>query len=499
MNDLNNIISTFSSEEQHQFLNHLEKNNKRGDVKNIMLFKLLSNSNLDSKDICLKLYGSHKKNAYHALRKRLYQSIINFTANHNLQEESSVQMGVIKYLLAARYYLQQKEYKTAFKILNKAETISKEHHLFTLLNEIYHTQIQFADSNSSINLDELISKFNSNQEKQILEDKLNIVYAKLKHTLNAITYKGEIIDFQTILTNLFNQYNINIDENLSFKSLYQLMSIISFSAFASNDYLRVEPFLINSYNSIISYKSEEKQPFYHIQILYMIANTFFRNKRFKASLEYLNLMHNEMSLHRKKYYNTFSPKYHLLLSLNLNYTSNQDEAINLLEPFLNKKHTDIESLLDIRLSLIMYYFQKNEFKKALHIFSKFYHTDKWYIEKGGIDWVLKKNLTEILLHVELENFDLVESRLLSFQRNHYKYLEATNQKRVITFIELVIHFYNNPNEVTSDSFKETVKNSFEWTKAEHEDIFVMSFYAWLKSKITKKSIYETTLKVIKDE
>lgn len=499
MNDLNAIISTFSKEEQHQFLSHLEKHNKRGDVKNITLFKLLLNDKLDSEEICIKLYGSRKNNAYHALRKRLYQSIIDFTANQSLQEESSVQIGVIKYILAARYYLQQKEYKTAFKILNKAELIAKEHHLFTILNEINHTKIQYADSNPSIKLDELISTFNNNQKKQISEDKLNIVYAKAKHTLSAMTYKGEIIDFEAVVTNLFDEYNIDINENMSFKSLYQLMSIVSFSAFASNDYLRIEPFLLNTYNAIISYKTEEKQPFYHIQILYIIANTFFRNKRFDLSFEYLKLMHDEMLVQRKKYYNTFSLKYNLLLSLNLNFTNKQDTAINLLEPLINKKHSDVESLLDIHMSLIMFYFQKNDFKKALHIFSKFYHTDKWYIEKAGIDWILKKNLTEILLHIELKNIDLVESRILSFQRNYYKYLKATKQERAITFIELVKRFYNNPEEMTTKSFKDTVKNSFEFTNAEREDIFVMSFYAWLKSKMTKTPIYETTLEVIKKD
>ena len=77
---------------------------------------------------------------------------------------------------------------------------------------------------------------------------------------------------------------------------------------------------------------------------------------------------------------------------------------------LYQKHPDIESLLDIYLSLATFYFQKGDFKKARQLFSKFYHTDKWYIEKTGIEWVLKKNLIEILLHIELKNIDLIESR-----------------------------------------------------------------------------------------
>jgi hypothetical protein len=39
--------------------------------------------------------------------------------------------------------------------------------------------------------------------------------------------------------------------------------------------------------------------------------------------------------------------------------------------------------------------------------------------------------------------------------------------------------------------------SFNWIEAQQEDIFVMSFSAWLKSKMENKPLYETTLKLVK--
>ena len=144
MTDLNQIVSTFSSDEQQQFINYLERKNKRNDTKNIQLFKLLSKQELDSKAICLKLYKTNKSNAYHALRKRLYQSIIDFTANTNLSEENSVNMQIIKLILASRAFLFQHQFKVAYKLLDKAEVLAKEQFLFPYLNEIYHTKIQYA-------------------------------------------------------------------------------------------------------------------------------------------------------------------------------------------------------------------------------------------------------------------------------------------------------------------------------------------------------------------
>ena len=203
-------------------------------------------------------------------------------------------------------------------------------------------------------------------------------------------------------------------------------------------------------------------------------------------------------LQQKKHFNTFKLKHELLLSLNLNYTNNQDKAIKILEPLINLKHPDLESLLDIHLSLIMFYFQKNDFKKASNLLSKFYHTDNWYIEKAGKEWVIKKNLIEILLFIELGYIDLVDSRLLSFKRLYYDYLKSIQQERVITYLFLVERYYKNPETVTSSKFKNIVETSFKWIEKEREDIFVMSFYAWLKGKMNHQDIYSTTLNLIEE-
>ncbi|MCL6295771.1 hypothetical protein [Jejuia spongiicola] len=497
MNDLNTIISTFSGEDQQHFINYLEKKNKRRDAKNIQLFKLLLHDNLNSKDLCFKLYKNDSRNAYHALRKRLYQSIIDFIANVSLQEEKAIDMQIIKYVLASRICLQHKQYKAAYKILDKAETLATEHHLFPLLNEIYHTKIQYAYVNPSIDINHLISKFKYNQKNHQLEDQLNIVYAKIRQTINNNIYKGDIVDFQTIFNATLKEYNISFNESMSFKSLYQLIAINSFSAFVTNDYLKIEPFLISTYKSILKHKDREKQLYYHIEILYLIANTLFRNKKFNDSMHYLNMMHDRMKGKRKKHYNTFKLKHSLLLSLNLNYSNKQDEAINLLTPLAIIKHEDIETLLDINLSLVMFYFQKNDLKKAYSLFSKFYHTDKWYTEKAGKEWVIKKHLMEILLHIELKNIDLVDSRLLSFKRNHSNYLKEINQQRALIFLSLAEDCYKNPEIITSETFKSKVENAFEWISKDREDIFVMSFYAWLKCKMENQPLYYTTLNMIK--
>ena len=494
--NIKSIVSTFSIEEQQRFISYLEKKNKRNDTKNIQLFKLLVKDEYLSNEICIKLYSNDNKVAYHALRKRLFHSLIDFIANVNLEAENSVDMQIIKYIIASRNFLLHNKPKVAYKILDKAEAFASEHQLFSILNEIYHTKIQYAYTNPAIDINVLIDAFKDNQKNHFLEDQLNIVYAKIRQILNDITYKGEVLDFETILNQTLVQHNISVTESMSFKSLYQLVTIVSISAFVTNDYMKIEPFLINTYKSIETYKTKDTQLYYHIEVLYLIANTLFRNKKFSDSMLYLELMQDQMLLKQKKYYNAFKLKYNLLLGLNLNYSFQQDKAIQLLESFKIPKHVDTESLLDIYLSLVMFYIQNSEYKKAQHIFSKFYHTDKWYIEKAGIEWVLKKNLIEIILHIELQHIDLVESRLISFKRRYYKHLKQIGQERVIIYLNFVESYYKQPEIATSDSFKNKVENAFVWIEAQREDIFVMSFYAWLKSKMENASLYQTTMSLV---
>lgn len=496
MTDLNTIILTFSEEEKQKFTTYLEKKNKRKDTKNIQLFKLIHANKWTSSSICKKIYSNKNKAAYHALRKRLYQSIIDFIANNTLEEENSTEMKIIKYILASRTFLLNKKYKVAYKLLDKAEAIAQENYLFPILNEVYHTKIQYAYANPDVDLNTLVTQYKTNQKNHYLEDQLNIVYAKIRQAITNANYNGAILNFETLLTKTLSEHNISINDSMSFKSLYQLMTIVSISAFATNDYLKTEPFLIQTYSNLLQHKSKDKELYYHIQVLYLIANTLFRNKKFKASISYLELMHDKMILNKKKHYNTFYLKYNLLLALNLNYSNQQAKAIALLEPILQKKSEDLETLLDSYLSLITFYMQASEYKKASNLMSNFYHTDRYYESKAGKEWIIKKNLIEIILHIELENLDLVDSRLLSFKRSYYDYLKTIKQQRVITYLTFIEAYSKNPNAVTTTQFKAKVEASFEWIDAKKEDIFVMSFYAWLKSKMDKNALYTTTLELV---
>ncbi|WP_430411864.1 hypothetical protein [Kordia sp.] len=492
------MISQFSKEEQQEFIKYLTYKNKRHDTKNVQLFKLLL-ANYSAKEIPKKLYGTDNKSAYHALRKRLWSSLLDFMATQSLTHEVSDELDITKRVLVARNLLLQKQFKTAFKVLNKAEKKARDILHFSLLNEVYHTQIQYAHTTSfAPPLETLIEKFTANQKDFLQEEKLNMAYAVIKENVQKVVYQGEIISFQQLIQETYTRFGISQEIGLTYKSLYQLAQMVSSAASVTKDFFTITPFLLENYKDISNrLKQTDKHLFYHIKLLYIIANIFFRKKAFVESLEYLNLMHQEMERQKGKYYKDLLLSYQCLVALNHNYSGNATEAISILETISQVKKFDLEVMLDVHLSLIVFYFQQGEFKKAQQVFSKFYHTDKWYEEKAGIEWVVKKNLIELLLHIELGNISYVDSRFTSFQRKYYPFLKKSGEQRVITFLKFVKSYYQAPENVTSKAFLSMVEASFVWKSPEQEDIFVMSFYAWLKAKMSKADLYQTTLDLVK--
>ena len=135
------IIDTLSQDERQEFLLQLKRKTRRTDAKNQELFKLIAKGKTQNLDVLL--YGKPSRNAYHALCKRLHDGLIDFVASKSFATETSEELHILKLLLASRIFFEQKQFKIAFKTLAKAEKIAKSTDLYSILNEIYLTKIQY--------------------------------------------------------------------------------------------------------------------------------------------------------------------------------------------------------------------------------------------------------------------------------------------------------------------------------------------------------------------
>lgn len=496
MNALQEIVNMMNENEKKAFIQYLSKKNKRKDTGNTVLFNSLKTDDINYKINTLE--NKKSTDAYHALRKRLYDSMIDFMANRSFENDTSQENAVLRLIVVSRLFFEHKLIKTAFKCLAKAEDIALSIEHFGLLNEIYQTQIQFAHFNLSEPIEKIIEKFKANKKQLEYEEQLNLGYAVLRRELAAIHHEGRIVDFQSLIKTTIETHGISLKQRLTFKSLYQILFIANEYASLNSNFSLIQPFVVKSYR-FISKKTDltDRHLYYHIYILYFIANFYFRNGQFRESLDYLGLMSAELQKQSGKYYQRFCLRYFLLLAFNENYLGHWQKAIEIAEKALSSnKKTDPNDSNDLRLMLIVFYLQQNAGRNAVKEMAKLNHTDSWYEKKMGMDWTIKKCLVEILLHAQQENTELALSRIKSFKRRYKKYLLTINEERVVHYLLFIEQYVLKPEIIKTQKFQIAIEDFIVSAQNGPKDIFIMSFLSWLLAKVRRKTTYETTLNLL---
>ena len=479
------FIQLLSPIEQREFITFINKKTKNKGGKAVALFLLLAEGITEKLDE--RIYGKSAKNSYHALSKRLQDNLIEFIAGKSFQKQSSEELKAIKLLNVARLLLKNSKYQEGFKLLQKAAIIAETYELYAILIEIYQTKVQFAHYTTAVDLELIFQKLKDYSMQYQQEINLTMAFASIKAKLKN-TAVGESINDS--VTEVLEEFAVVINDKLTFKSLYQLIDLLVNQATVTANFYDVFP-LINKAFTVIKNKEkglQKKYQHYYVRVLYLMAVSFFRNKKFVDSLGVLleidELTKEGIGKETQLYKNTM----HLRV-LNLTFLGELDEGLKLL------KKDEVLSL-DGRLILIMCLFQKEAFQSAYNELKYFQHSDAWYTKKTNIPWVIKKNIIELLLLIELNKQDLVYNRYDNFKRRYRKIITELKEERVLVFIDLAMAIYEDNTILNDTGFLEKIESSFVWNGNEREDIFVMSVYAWLKSKIVHKSIYETTLALV---
>ncbi|MDG1803759.1 hypothetical protein [Flavicella sp.] len=483
------IIDTFSFDQKKEFLTVLKKKNRRGDVKNIELFLLLSKEN-EKSSIDVALYGESNKGAYHAVSKRLHDTLIDFIAGDSFAKGNSKQMSVLKLLVASRVFFQQNSNALAFKTLQKAELKAQKYEMYHLLNEIYLLKIQNLHKSKLYDLLEVKIAFEKNKQQLQLEENLQLFYATIQDELeNSSRNPKEILELN------LKRYSISSSKGLHFASLIKIIEIFNTIAHVTGKHHELWRFIEEAVSELEK-KSVDLERYLseHIQLLFYLSNFNLRRRDFEESNNYLDAMAYHMNLKNGVYANKFVLKFKLLKALTTLFSGNIKSSLETLED-LPEKTSKNEDFYDLILTKVITLFFNGDVQKAYRIYAEFYHSDIWYAQKVGTVWVIQKNLIELLLLLELDNYDLFQSRLMSFRKKHKKTLLDQNEKRVLEFVKLISMYYKDNACVEKDSFKKRVAELIN-QDSKKEDIFILCFYAWLKSKINKNDVYATCLSLL---
>lgn len=496
MDSIQELINLLNSSEKKLFRQFLQRKNKRVDVKNLQLLDLIETDDINGLN---KLYESEKNNdAYYALRKRLQDNLLLFLSQKTFESNHSDTYDALRLLVVGRFLLENDVVKIAFKCLDKAERLAEHLEQFNLLNELLLLKLQYAHLPGAENLEALTARFLLNQSDMQREAKLNMAYAFLRQELQEIHLKGKIVNLTTLMLTTIRKYKISEQDLMTHKSIYQILFIANEYAAIQQNYGLIERY-INRTNQFMQDQDHRKQSylFYHISILYFLANFHLRRKDFAGSAPYLKEMMDLMATD-SRYYTLFYSRYQLLSALNLFFTGSAEDAIALLQKSLsNTKHASKpEDIEDLRICLAMFLALCND-RGSLKQLTLLTRTDAWYEKRMGMLWTIRKNLMEILVHAQFSNIELAMSRLNSFRRRYKKYLSKTSEERVLLYLKLVEKYLLKPDVAFETTYQKMVLNHLG--KVENNDIFTLSFIAWLIASWEKKTAYQIVLTLIQDD
>jgi hypothetical protein len=388
--------------------------------------------------------------------------------------------------------------RTAFKCLDKAERLAEQLEQFNLLNELLLLKLQHAHLPGAEDLEALTARFLQNQSQMQREAKLAMAYSFLRQELQEIHLEGKIINLTTLMITTIRKYKISTQDLMTYKFIYQILFIANEYAAIQQNYGLIERY-IGRANKFIQGEANKKPSylFYHISILYYLANFHLRRRDFAKCTSQLKEMM-DLMLADSRYYSLFYLRYHLLSALNLYFTGFAQDAMVILRESLadTKQASKPEDIEDLRICLAMCLALCND-RGSLKQLTQLTRTDAWYEKKMGMLWTIRKNLMEILVQAQFSNIELAMSRLNSFRRRYKKYLLQTSEQRVLLFLRLVEKYLIKPDVVFEPAYRKTVLNLI--SNEENNDIFTLSFIAWLIARQEKKTAYEVVLTLIQDD
>lgn len=499
MDDLQLIIKSLTATEQKEFRQFIQRNRFKAARKDLDLFNLLAqNQNVDKASIVQALYGEEfDRNNYHGTRKRLASHLNDFIYLNQIEDDESLEGTISKQLILIRHLFNHQLSRLAWKQLRKTEKIARSAELNYQLQLIYELQIKHYDSDYiDRSLDELVNERKVFAELAREDQNMKIIGSFVKQELEKVKIQAKELDLNRVIDLLLNTFEMQDSLFRRPKLRYNFVRIARSIILANKEFYAFEEYVIDNYNKIDASGYFDSRPSHRVNMLYIITHTLYRNKKFDDAIQYLDELGEYLNQVGKAFYNRMNPRYFLLRAACENFRGNLDLSIRILEDMLEKKIVITEDEFNAKLNLAVYCFEQKAYKAANQTLQNLGHTDNWLEKNMGIEWRIKKNMIDVIFQYELGRTEIALDRIQSLERIHGELFKTKKYSRVVVFLRLIKEVIKNPHEVQSAAYLEKVETSFEWIEKEKEDLQAMSYYAWLKSKMTKRDFYEVLLELI---
>ncbi len=478
------VLNSFSKGEQNEFLKFLGRKGKKNDRRDV--------------DVCTEiLTGASRKNQNkdHAVRNRLKKDLIKFIALKQIDDDLSEQSDMLNTINMCRYLLDNRLTKEAWSYLNKLEKKANESKNYVVLDATYSLMLSYANSQYAQKVSEVIHKKTAVKQYLLEEETLLENLALAKETLHQYKTEGKTSDLASFAERLKHLIASRADQLcLHPKQLCNYIETLRSILMINKEARTLESTLISLYEQAKSSGAFSKNAHgYKLKLLYMLSHTLYRNKNYEACLKYLEEFEQDILKFNQTHFQFYFSKVVGLRSAIFFIQGDLKAAILVLETFFEKVNKiSLKDNLNLHLNLAVFYAYNREFRKANRLFINFHHTDHWCEKKMGKEWVVRKNLIEMLIQYELGHDDVALSRINGIIKQSQSFDQLETDRQVMVYLKMFKRYIQDQTSVKLEDLKISFENKGESENADDE-IKKLAFYCWFKARVSGYDFYETLL------
>lgn len=486
MDSLKLIINTFSEEEKASFKLFINRDKNIDNRKDFQLFTLLDKTaQPKAEQIQSKLYNERNNSAYSALRRRLFNHIMDFLSINNSKYNLDEEIHLDRLFNLSQHLFKQNEFDAAWKYLNKAiQTAEKSNH-YIKLKDIYLEAFQWSHTLNDFDLKDILQKFKQVQNQCKDYEKTIVALSVVRSKLSNYKAGADRSYLNSIISMVLFTYQLQDKIMKRPELMYMLAKTVRECIAAENDFISYENFILEKFEDLKSQNAfNQHNHIYKIKLMQLIMDAKFRNKKHQEVIEYGGIFQNTITEFDQSYLQNFSSIYMDYMSSAYTYLGEQDKAIELIE---NTVKLDASTEANFKRRLSNLYYQNGQYENALNQLNEIKHSEDWLINKFGEYWTIHSYILKACILYELGEYKSADKVLTKTIKTFRK--ELTRHKLTNSFILLLKKVFEKPERIQSSTFDKTIE-SFRNCSIDDQKDQAIKFYSWVSSKKEEKSYKE---------
>ena len=441
MDLLAQIVPSMTKEEVRHLKLYLARIQTGTDRKDEQLFDYVrtKGKEYNEEKIHKKLYGAADKNAFYRLRGRLQDVICQNLAL--LHETKNDKNKLLLYFSVYHIFFDKGNFDLAFTYLLKAERLALTAENLEMLDLIYANCIKISSELPSLNPEAYIEKRSKNAEQLNKLREMDQVLAAVIYRLKLTQAKGRE-DENTIrlLDDITKKYSA--DKSLQQSKVFQtkIYRSVSHILLQRHNYTELERFMVSIYQKFTKANWFDKANHYtKLQMLTFLVNSFSRNGKNEKSLQYADILGEEIEAFNRLHYAKFVFYYYNARVINYSDSAPTKalEALKELEDVMKGKPNAYYEMF-IHLNRGLLFFKTKKYNEAIRSFVKYYTND--YYKKSDNLFKLRVAIAELMMQVESKDEAGIKIRLEQIRKQFKAELEQTDayaEQAMYNFISLL--------------------------------------------------------------